>query len=33
LIQELRRNVRDFYEWTQQDYFGLEGILEEDDVV
>ena len=33
LIQELRRNVRDFYEWTQQDYFGLEGLLEDDDVV
>jgi hypothetical protein len=30
LIQELRRNVKDFYEWTQQDYFGLGGILEEE---
>jgi len=31
LIQELYRNVRDFYEWTQPDYLGLEGILEEEE--
>jgi hypothetical protein len=33
LIQELRRNVSDFYEWTHQDYLGLEGILEDEGVM
>eukprot|EP00934_Nitzschia_sp_Nitz4_P008636 Nitzschia sp. Nitz4//scaffold79_size90958//20183//21340//NITZ4_005013-RA/size90958-processed-gene-0.5-mRNA-1//1//CDS//3329558213//8626//frame0 len=29
LVQELYRNVSDFYEWTHQDITGLEGILED----
>jgi hypothetical protein len=33
LIQELHRNVCDFYEWTQQDALGLQGILEEEGVM
>jgi hypothetical protein len=33
LVQELHRNIKDFYEWTHQDGWGLEGIFDEDDVV
>ncbi len=33
LIQELHRNIKDFYEWTQQDTWGMEGILEDDGVM
>lgn len=30
LTQELHRNVRDFYEWTQQDNLGLDAIMEDE---
>lgn len=33
LIQELHRNICDFYEWTQQDALGLQGILEQEGVM
>lgn len=29
LIQELHRNIKDFYEWTHQDVWSMEGILED----